>query len=234
MIGAEQVTGGSQVGTTPAVDVAIGVAILAALTEAPAPIAFSTLSLAVSRHLGLADPQILDAPQLRRVLHTMVREGAVAWGVDSNSRSMYHIALPPNVEPADAAQAAAAIPPAKKLQDHADLDRMWVGGLLSLSSTLQGEARSVAPRWVWWRLARGARVACRVHPTHQLLQFRISRQEAPAEGRRHRWDLELKTFVRYLGLTGWEREDEETDQGIAAYFLEPAPQPSLGLDGGAR
>lgn len=100
---------------------------------------------------------------------------------------------------------------------------LWTGGLLALSAQLQHEARLRAPRWAWRRLRGGACVSCRVHPEHQVLQVRIARVDRPGLKAQPKWEQEIQTFIRYLGLAGWQRADVElTDAGgVAALFLAP-------------
>ena len=100
--------------------------------------------------------------------------------------------------------------------------RYWRGPLQELGIRLRAEARATPKVWAWYELPHGARVGCQLDPATGRLTFRIARATKPKSADRQRWELELSTFARHLGLAGWPQHDEDVKTGTAARYVEPA------------
>ena len=98
--------------------------------------------------------------------------------------------------------------------------RRWTAKLSDLLTELRRRARDAHGEWTWVVLPHGALVSMRIRPDGRR-KVRIARSEAPPEDSRDRWEQEVATFVRHLGLDGWVRQLDPDAKGIAVVFTEP-------------
>jgi hypothetical protein len=109
----------------------------------------------------------------------------------------------------------------------------YTGKLGDLLPVITKEAETMRAAWPlerqWARrvLKGGAEVAVRIDQNgHRYL--RISRTRTPDGEKAWRaWRAELGTFHHHLGTEDWVPYEERQDNGIAATFAEPQPEPAL-------
>lgn len=98
----------------------------------------------------------------------------------------------------------------------------WSGRLSELLTVLTIEAAEQPERWSKRLLKHGALVALQLEAGRRVV--RIARPEAPADARaRERWEFELGTFVKHLGITGWPRSADPDAGGVAVRYVELWP-----------
>lgn len=100
----------------------------------------------------------------------------------------------------------------------------WTGSLAELFAELKREALQGHGRWCWRVLPRGAVVAMRMTDDFPRRQLRLSRRERPeGEAALKAWSVEVQTFLRAFGATGWEPAVAESETGVVALFIETYP-----------
>ena len=111
--------------------------------------------------------------------------------------------------------------PSLPLESAAPVRIEWSGKLSELLPVLTAEARVAGDgAWRFRQLKHGALVAVQLG-TDRRRVLRIARADRPANAlASQRWEVELQTFERHLGVGGWQRSDDPDTAGVAVRYLE--------------
>lgn len=114
----------------------------------------------------------------------------------------------------------------------APLERRYTGKLAELPAKLRAEAYRVAaandaPGWAWAVLPHGALVALQVTEIERCIRkrWRIARRGRPeTDEQRAKWERELATFEKHLGLAeGYEAADTPDAVGAERIYTQLFP-----------